>query len=114
MPPPRHDSPPLNYIPFCSDRPLADVLRGLALALLLPVRIAAQQGADARTTNASEEAARLRVVTATVPISLDARLDGPEWAHADSITDFRQREPSAGAPASERTVVKVLRDAEAL
>ena len=86
----------------------------LALALLLPVRIAAQQGADTRTTNASERAARLRVVTATVPISLDGRLDGPAWANADSITDFRQREPAAGALASERTVVKVLRDAEAL
>ncbi len=79
----------------------------LALALLLPVRMAAQQGADART-------APLRVVTATVPISLDGRLDGPAWASADSITDFRQREPSSGTPASERTVVKVLRDAEAL
>src|SRR5437867_2335421 len=78
----------------------------LALALLLPVRMAAQQGAEARTT--------LRVVTATVPISLDGRLDGLAWASADSISDFRQREPSAGAPASERTVVKVLRDAAAL
>ncbi len=86
----------------------------LALALLLPVRMAAQQGAEARTTNASEGGTRLRVVTATVPISMDGRLNGPAWASADSITDFRQREPSAGAPASERTVVKVLRDAEAL
>ncbi len=86
----------------------------LAVALLLPVRMAAQQGAEARTTNASEGGARLRVVTATVPISLDGRLDGLAWASADSISDFRQREPSAGAPASERTVVKVLRDATAL
>jgi hypothetical protein len=33
---------------------------------------------------------------------------------ADSITGLRQREPALGAPATERTVVKVLRDAEAL
>ncbi len=78
----------------------------VALALLLPVPMAAQQ--------ASEGGARLRVVTATVPISLDGRLDGLAWASADSISDFRQREPAAGAPASERTVVKVLRDATAL
>src|SRR2546428_212077 len=80
----------------------------LALAVLVPVRLAAQQGAEDRT------GARLRVVTATVSISLDGRLDGAAWAGADSITEFRQREPSAGAPASERTVVKVLRDAAAL
>ena len=72
----------------------------LTLALLVPVQTAAQQS--------------LHVVTATGPISLDGRLGGPAWAGADSITEFRQREPSAGAPASERTVVKVLRDAAAL
>src|SRR3989449_1611303 len=83
----------------------------LALAVLVPVRVAAQQGGEAK---APEEAACLHVVTAAVPISLDGRVDGPAWASADSITDFRQREPLAGAPASERTVVKVLRDATAL
>src|SRR2546422_3600062 len=80
----------------------------LVLAVLVPVRLAAQQGAEDRT------GARLRVVTATVSISLDGRLDGAAWAGADSITEFRQREPSAGAPASERTVGKGLRDAAAL
>ena len=83
----------------------------VVLALLVPVRSAAQQGNEG---DAFEGAARLRVVAATVPISLDGRLDGLAWASADSISDFRQREPSAGAPASERTVVKVLRDATAL
>src|SRR5258706_6843618 len=78
----------------------------VALALLLPVPMAAQQ--------ASEGGARLRVVTATVPISLDGRLDGLAWASADSISDFRQREPAAGAPPGERGVVQVLRDATAL
>ena len=58
--------------------------------------------------------ARVRVTRASGPISLDRRLDQPPWAGADSITDFRQREPAVGAPASERTVVKVLRDATAL
>src|SRR3989441_2546743 len=83
----------------------------VVLALLVPVRLAAQQGNEA---NALEGAARLHVVTAPVPISLDGRLGGPAWAGADSITECREREPSAGAPASERTVVKVLRDAAAL
>ena len=71
----------------------ANLMRAVVvLALLVPLRVAAQQ---------------VRVVTAT-------RLDGLAWAGADSITDFRQREPAAGAVASERTVVKVLRDAAAL
>ena len=61
-----------------------------------------------------EPSARLRVVTAMVPIPMDGRLDGPAWASADSIIDFRQREPAVGDTASERTVVKVLRDATAL
>ena len=56
----------------------------------------------------------IRAVTASSPIRLDGRLDEPCWAEADSITDFRQREPAEGAPASERTVVKLARDADAL
>src|SRR3989442_14286979 len=67
----------------------------LSLALLVPVQTAAQQS--------------LHVVTATGPISLDGRLGGPAWAGADSITEFRQREPAAGAPPGERTPVKVVR-----
>src|SRR5258708_18995673 len=77
----------------------------LALAVLVPVGIAAQERGQAK---GPEEAARLHVVPATVPISLDARLDGPAWAHADSITDFRQREPSAGAPANQRSMAEEL------
>src|SRR3989449_11630942 len=61
----------------------------LTLALLVPVQTAAQQS--------------LHVVTATGPISLDGRLGGPAWAGADSITEFRQREPAAGGPPGGRT-----------
>lgn len=56
----------------------------------------------------------LRVGTVMGRIRLDGRLDDPAWATADSLTDFRQREPLVGEPATERTVVKVLRDADAL
>src|SRR5256714_82555 len=41
-------------------------------------------------------------------------LHEPFWAAADSIDDFRQREPLKGSPATERTVVKVAHDAEAI
>ncbi|HEV2086210.1 MAG TPA: DUF5916 domain-containing protein, partial [Gemmatimonadales bacterium] len=45
---------------------------------------------------------------------LDGRLDEPFWDTADSISEFRQREPDEGAPCSERTVVKLVRDRDAL
>lgn len=47
-------------------------------------------------------------------VRLDGSLTEPFWAAADSVVDFRQREPLEGAPASERTVVRVLRDGDAL
>jgi hypothetical protein len=63
---------------------------------------------------AAQQPVRLHVATATAAIPFNGRLDSPVWASADSISDFRQREPAAGAAASERTVVKALRDARAL
>ena len=56
----------------------------------------------------------LWVGRALAPVGFDGRLTGPDWARADSIVEFHQREPFAGAPASQRTVVKVIRDAEAM
>src|SRR5712692_7180328 len=53
-------------------------------------------------------AGRLRARRIDVPIRLDGVPDEPEWLRADSITDFRQQDPDEGAPASERTVVRVL------
>lgn len=47
-------------------------------------------------------------------VRLDGRLDEPEWSQADSITDLRQRDPQNGAPASERTVIRVLGAPDAL
>ena len=41
-------------------------------------------------------------------LQLDGRLDEPAWQRADSVDDFRQREPVEGTPASERTVVRFL------
>jgi hypothetical protein len=46
---------------------------------------------------------------ATGPITLDGRPDEAVWLAADSITDFTQREPDEGHPATERTVVRLLR-----
>lgn len=56
----------------------------------------------------------ITVARSTDDLRLGGGLVGPAWARADSIIDFRQREPAAGSPATERTVVKVLRDRDAL
>ena len=47
-------------------------------------------------------------------IRLDGILDDAAWRNADSITTLTQTEPREGAPASARTVIRVLADAEAL
>jgi hypothetical protein len=58
--------------------------------------------------------ATLQATEIMTSVRLDGRLDEPFWATADSVADLRQREPLQGAPASERTVVRVVRDAKAL
>ncbi len=41
-------------------------------------------------------------------LRLDGKLDEAAWQLADSIDDFRQRDPVEGAPATERTVVRFV------
>ena len=47
-------------------------------------------------------------------IRIDGRLDEAAWADAPAVTGFRQIEPEEGAPSSQRTVVRILYDDEAL
>ncbi|HZI75773.1 MAG TPA: carbohydrate binding family 9 domain-containing protein, partial [Gemmatimonadales bacterium] len=66
---------------------------------------------------ARKPAAAQERLTATVIIGgvqIDGRLTESFWESADSIWEFRQREPAQGAPCTERTVMKVARDRDAL
>src|SRR5437762_3935874 len=56
----------------------------------------------------------IRATAIPTAVTLDGKLDESFWATADSIDDFRQREPHEGSAATERTVVKVALDAAAL
>ena len=56
---------------------------------------------------------QLRRVAASA-VQLDGHLDEIEWSRADSISDLRQRDPTNGAPASERTVIRILATPDAL
>jgi hypothetical protein len=60
-----------------------------------PSRAAAQERATLSASHAAD-------------ISVDGRLDEPEWSAAAAVTELLQFEPSEGAPASERTEVRVL------
>jgi hypothetical protein len=71
-------------------------------------------GASVRAQETGEPSRVLTVRRATGQLRIDGRLDEADWARADSVTDFRQREPEVGAAATERTVAKVLRDDDGL
>ncbi len=73
---------------------------GLLLLLLPATRVAAQAGSKVHSTTNS--------------IRLDGVLDEPDYALADSIWEFRQKEPVEGAAPSERTVVRMLATPEGL
>ncbi len=44
------------------------------------------------------------------PIKFDGNLDEPVWKSAQPATNFKQREPDNGAPATERTEIRILYD----
>ena len=52
----------------------------------------------------------LRAVRAMGPVSLEARLAGPDWDRAPVATGFTQEWPVRSRPAQQRTEVKVLYD----
>jgi len=95
--------------------PVEIIFPALGMHRLAPVSVALASAAlFPRTIAAQQPSATIRAVALRSAVTLDGALDEPLWATADSITDFHQREPLAGAPATERTVVKVAHDAEAL
>jgi hypothetical protein len=80
----------------------------LAGAVLLPTGAAAQ-GSIHRVPVPVVQAARR-----AGPITIDGRLDEPAWQAATPITAFRQTDPAEGAPATQRTEIRVLYDKTAL
>jgi Domain of unknown function (DUF5916)/Carbohydrate family 9 binding domain-like len=57
---------------------------------------------------------RLTATSIIGGVQIDGRLTESFWESADSIWELRQREPAQGAPCTERTVMKVARDRDAL
>jgi hypothetical protein len=73
---------------------------------ILASLLTAQQDARSQAT--------VVVSQASAVVHLDGRLDEPFWLTADSISDFRQREPAEGEPVTEATVIKLAQDGKAL
>jgi len=82
----------------------------IGLAAVLPLAAAPLSAQSAqRAPAAPAGAARTASVRGIAEHPrLDGALNEAVWARADSITDFTQRDPAEGQPASERTVVRLL------
>ena len=57
---------------------------------------------------------RIHILRISETIKIDGRLDEPAWSQAEAASDFRQERPTEGAPASEKTDVRVLYDSKNL
>jgi uncharacterized protein DUF5916/cellulose/xylan binding protein with CBM9 domain len=104
-------------------RPLAigfiGFLTALPAAAQVRVNDAGNSVTDAKVLEESEfEAVRLqKIITAvriTESITLDGQFDEPAWSLAVPGSDFYQRLPRTGAPATDRTEVRVLYDDDTL
>jgi hypothetical protein len=84
---------------------------GLALPLLLG---AAPAGAARAPRPEPTPAPTVQAVRASAPVTVDGRLDDPAWASVEPFTDFTQRDPEEGQPATERTELRLLYDDDAL
>lgn len=78
-------------------------MRFVALLLLLSSSVLAQTPPQT-----------YRAVRASKPPIIDGDLSDPTWANAPEITGFIQRDPEEGKPESEKTVVKVVYDDDAI
>ncbi len=56
----------------------------------------------------------VQAVRASSPIVVDGRLDDAAWRTATPATEFRQRDPDEGKPATERTELRIAYDDDAL
>jgi hypothetical protein len=84
----------------------------LVVVLVVPTTGRAQSAALRRVSSSLGRSITASAVTGAIEI--DGQLDESAWRSATVATDFRQRQPSEGAPASERTEVRILYDQSAL
>ena len=91
------------------------------IALLTPASVMAQNDggravASAAGSASSDHASMPSVTAARISerIALDGRLDETVWLTAEPATAFVQTEPDEGSPATERTIVHIVYDDDAI
>ena len=84
----------------------------MVAALWIPVAEAADGAAPepAQVPGAANVEQSIAATRVTVAPTVDGHLDDEVWSEAVALSEFRQREPIEGAPASERTEVRILYD----
>ena len=90
--------------------------RGVSAAAMLILALFIATGAVVAPAAAqtSWELYQVGAVATDEPPVLDGILDEDVWLDAGLVSDFVQQEPNEGAPASERTEVRLLYDAQSL
>jgi hypothetical protein len=63
---------------------------------------------------AGDNPRNIRAMRVKTPPTIDGYLNDDVWKVADPATDFIQRDPDEGSPATERSEIRVLYDDEAL
>src|SRR5215210_5434190 len=101
--------------PQCTaQRRSTSVRRALAATLLLVSSLATSL--RAQTSSAFDHAQRPSATATLITgrVTLDGRLDEPEWGQATPVGALLQIDPDEGQPVSEPTDVRILYDGEAL
>jgi len=88
--------------------------RGLVCAWLASLGVSAAAAPRPAPSPVPSPVPELEAARTDVPIHVDGRLDEPAWQTVDVYTDFRQRDPDEGAPASEDTELRLVYDDDAL
>ena len=87
----------------------------LVAALLLQVALSASPGGGGGPDSVALAAARnVHALRAAEPVRVDGILDDSIWTQAAPVSGFTQRVPNEGAPATERTEVRVVFDNNAI
>jgi hypothetical protein len=86
----------------------------IAAGLTLDAGVAAAQRGDTAVAAPSLSARSGRAAPVRVPPTIDGRLNEEAWREGEPYEGFIQRELREGEPVTERTVVRILTDGEAL
>jgi Domain of unknown function (DUF5916)/Carbohydrate family 9 binding domain-like len=90
------------------------MLRHTALLILALVCLTRVVGARQEPAAGHAAVAAVHAIRTSTPINIDGRLDDEVWLRAPAATEFTQRDPDEGKPATERTEMHVVYDDAAL